>query len=172
MKNWQQITDKIVSLDTAKTLASYWKDADEKTVFTNGCFDILHRGHVTYLAKAADKGKHLIVAINTDKSVKKQGKGKNRPIHDENSRAIVLAALSCVSLVILFDNETPLEIIKKLQPDVLVKGADYDANINDPTNKKYIVGSKEVKAYKGEVTTIELEEGFSTTTIIQKIKEE
>lgn len=143
---------------------------ESKIVFTNGCFDILHRGHVDYLAKAADLGNELIVGVNTDASVKRLGKSNSRPLQDEQSRLMILASLSCVTAVILFDEDTPLELIKIIQPNVLVKGADYDAAETDPKSKKYIVGSDIVKANKGEVKTIEFLDGFSTTAIENKIK--
>ncbi|MBA3706849.1 MAG: adenylyltransferase/cytidyltransferase family protein [Bacteroidetes bacterium] len=143
---------------------------EHKIVFTNGCFDILHQGHIDYLAKAADLGDMLIIGVNSDASVKRQGKSASRPLQDEQSRQMILAALSFVSAVISFDEDTPLELIKFVQPNVLVKGADYDAYEKDTKNKKYIVGSDIVNAQKGEVKTIEFLEGFSTTKIEKKIK--
>ena len=169
MNLWDKLQLKIVTKDLAKTLISAWKEVGENVVFTNGCFDILHRGHVTYLAKAAGYGDYLVIGLNTDASVKRQGKGADRPINDEASRALVLAALESVDLIVLFEEDTPLNIINELQPNVLVKGADYDADETNPASKKYIVGSKEVKARGGEVFTIELEEGFSTTKILNKL---
>ena len=169
MNLWDKLQLKIVTKDLAKTLISAWKEVGENVVFTNGCFDILHRGHVTYLAKAAGYGDYLVIGLNTDASVKRQGKGADRPINDEASRALVLAALESVDLIVLFEEDTPLNIINELQPNVLVKGADYDADEANPASKKYIVGSKEVKARGGEVFTIELEEGFSTTKILNKL---
>ena len=141
----------------------------KKIVFTNGCFDILHQGHVTYLAGAAQFGSKLVVGLNSDSSVKKQGKGDNRPVNSEEARAIVLAGLGCVDMVVIYDDETPLEVIKMLEPAVIAKGADYDANETDTSSKKYIVGSKEVKANGGEVLAIPLVDGFSTTAIIEKM---
>jgi rfaE bifunctional protein nucleotidyltransferase chain/domain len=138
-----------------------WQHAGEKVVFTNGCFDLLHRGHVDYLAKAADCGQRLIIGVNTDASVSKL-KGPNRPIQDEQSRLQILASLQCVDAVILFDEETPYELIKLLQPDVLVKGSDYT-----PEN---IVGYDVVTAKGGEVKTIDFIPGFSTSSIERKIK--
>ncbi len=129
-------------------------------VFTNGCFDILHRGHVEYLAQAATKGDVLIIGLNTDASVRKL-KGPARPLLDEQSRALTLAALGFVDAVVLFDEETPYELIKRIKPQVLVKGGDYQ--VED------IVGYDIVKAGGGQVITIPLTEGFSTTGIIQKM---
>jgi len=170
MNLWDKLQLKIVSKELAKTLISAWKEAGENVVFTNGCFDILHRGHVTYLAKAASCGDRLIIGLNTDASVRRQGKGEERPINDETSRAIVLAGLESIDLIVLFDEDTPLDIINELRPNVLVKGADYDADEVDPSSKRYIVGSKEVKVEGGEVFTVELEEGFSTTIIVERLK--
>jgi D-glycero-beta-D-manno-heptose 1-phosphate adenylyltransferase len=141
----------------------------KKLVFTNGCFDIIHRGHIEYLAKTSDLGDSLIVGINSDASIRRQGKGASRPLQDENTRAIILASLHFVSGVIVFDEDTPKELITAISPDVLVKGADYDENEKDPKSKKYIVGSDFVLANGGEVKTIEYIEGFSTTAIEEKI---
>ena len=161
---------KIKSLPEAAEQIRQWKNAGEKVVFTNGCFDILHKGHVTYLAQAADFGTKLVVALNTDASVKRLGKGDERPVNPESARCVVMAALGFVDAVVIFDEDTPLETIQALQPDVLVKGADYDADETDPNSKKYIVGSTEVRANGGTVKTVELVQGFSTTNIISKLK--
>jgi D-glycero-beta-D-manno-heptose 1-phosphate adenylyltransferase len=163
------VKSKIVSLDEAILKVNTWKIQNHKIVFTNGCFDILHVGHVSYLAKAADLGSKLVVALNTDLSVKKLSKGENRPINNESSRLQVIASLAFVDLVFLFNEETPLESIKALLPNVIVKGADYDPNVENPRDKKYIVGSDIMKDIGGEVKIIEFEEGFSTTSIIAKI---
>ena len=170
MKKLDQIQNKIVSLEEAEKIISKWKNNDQSVVFTNGCFDILHKGHVTYLAKAADLGDHLVVALNTDASVKAQNKGPERPINPVDARLLVLAALSFIDLVVLFSGETPLDEILLLKPSILVKGADYDPNENNEKSKKYIVGSKEVKKNGGQVTVIDLVEGFSTTSILEKGK--
>jgi rfaE bifunctional protein nucleotidyltransferase chain/domain len=125
---------------------------------------------VTYLAQAAALGNKLVVAVNTDSSVKRLGKGDDRPVNSEDARAFVLSALGFVDMVILFDTDTPLEIIEALKPNVLVKGADYDPNETDPTSKKYIVGSDIVNHYGGKVEAISLVDGFSTTGIINRLK--
>ncbi len=164
------IQSKIFTCDTLLKPLLVWHFKEHKIVFTNGCFDILHQGHIDYLAKASDLGDELIIGVNTDASVKRLGKSNSRPIQDEKSRAMVLASLSFVSAVILFDEDTPLDLINFIRPYILVKGADYDANITDPKNKKYIVGSDNVKANGGEVKTIEFLEGYSTTLIEKKIK--
>lgn len=140
-----------------------------KIVFTNGCFDILHKGHVTYLSKAADLGDHLVVGLNSDASVKRL-KGEGRPVKDEESRAFILASLECVSAVILFEEDTPLELIEKIRPDVLVKGGDYDPSCTDSNDPKYIVGSDFVRSYGGEVQTISFVDGHSSTKLIDKMK--
>lgn len=138
-----------------------WQNQNRKVVFTNGCFDILHRGHVDYLAKAADLGDKLIIGVNTDGSVHKL-KGPNRPIQDEQSRLHILASLGFVDAVILFDEPTPYELIKLVQPDVLVKGSDY--------KPEDIVGYDIVTAKGGEVKTIDFIPGYSTSLIEKKIK--
>jgi D-glycero-beta-D-manno-heptose 1-phosphate adenylyltransferase len=166
---FEHMQHKIVDLTGAVRQVEMWKLKANKVVFTNGCFDILHQGHVTYLAGAAQFGSKLVVGLNSDSSVKKQGKGDNRPVNSEEARAIVLAGLGCVDMVVIYDDETPLEVIKMLEPAVIAKGADYDANETDTSSKKYIVGSKEVKANGGEVVAIPLVDGFSTTAIIEKM---
>lgn len=166
----QFLQSKIVDHDAALKRINVWKMKEDKIVFTNGCFDILHTGHVTYLAEAAQLGNRLVVALNTDASVKRQGKGDDRPVNDEDARSTVLAALGHVDMVIFFDDDTPIELIQYLKPDVLVKGADYDPNETDPTSKKYIVGSDVVQSYGGEVAAIPLVEGFSTTSTIEKLR--
>tara|TARA_Y100000385_G_scaffold99780_2_gene103170 strand:- start:1646 stop:2152 length:507 start_codon:yes stop_codon:yes gene_type:complete len=162
--------EKIVSLTSGRQTSTIWKERGETVVFTNGCFDILHVGHVSYLSKAAELGSKLIVGINSDQSVKRLEKGVNRPINNEDSRAILLAALEFIDLVIVFDTDTPLEMIESLNPNVLVKGGDYDAQETDSDSKKYIVGSSFVLKNDGKVSTIDLVDGFSTTSIIDKMK--
>lgn len=171
MSRLTYVLSKIKQPKEALTLINSWKMRNDKIVFTNGCFDILHKGHVTYLAKAADLGNKLVVAVNSDASVKRQNKGSDRPINDEQARMQVLASLGFVDLLVLFDEDTPLELITYFEPDVLAKGADYDPEEKDPNSKKYIVGSAEVKKYGGTVCAIDLEAGFSTTAIIGKIKQ-
>jgi rfaE bifunctional protein nucleotidyltransferase chain/domain len=161
--------NKIIDLQEAKRKVAMWQFKGETVVFTNGCFDILHRGHVTYLAQAAAEGTKLVVGLNTDNSVRRQGKGDDRPVNSEESRAIVLASLAVVDLVVLFDQDTPEELIKELLPDVLAKGADYDPDETDPTSKKYIVGSDVVLANGGKTIAIPLVDGYSTTNLIKKL---
>ncbi len=153
---------KIVDLNTAIDQRIQWKlDKNERVVFTNGCFDILHLGHVDYLEKSSLSGTKLIVGVNSDRSVKEL-KGPERPVNSEYARARLIAALGFVSMVIIFDEDTPLDLIKTLKPDVLMKGNDY--------NLETIVGAKEVLEYGGEVLTIPLVPDYSTTGIIQKLK--
>ncbi len=157
------IQSKIYKWEDLQRAIAIWKFKDRKIVFTNGCFDILHKGHVTYLSQAADLGDILIVGLNSDASVKKLNKGANRPIQDQDSRALILASLHHVSAVIIFDEETPAELIKNVQPHVLVKGGDW--------KPEQIVGHETVLANGGEVISIEFVPGFSTTAIEQKIKD-
>ncbi len=164
------IENKIVDHDAALKIIATWKLKNDKIVFTNGCFDILHKGHVSYLAEAASLGNRLIVALNTDASVKRQGKGDDRPVNNEDARSIVMASLGVVDLVVFFDSDTPIDLIEKLSPDVLVKGADYDPKETDTEAKTYIVGSDIVLSNGGEVEAIPLIEGYSTTSIISKLK--
>lgn len=131
-------------------------------VFTNGCFDVLHRGHVTYLAQARALGASLIVGVNSDASVKRQGKGDDRPINAEQDRMMVLAALESVSLVVRFDEDTPLNLILVCRPDLLVKGGDWK-----PEN---IVGAKEVQGWGGLVHSIPFLHERSTTALLRKIR--
>jgi rfaE bifunctional protein nucleotidyltransferase chain/domain len=169
MDKWDSVKHKIVDVETASTIVDSWIKDDREVVFTNGCFDIMHRGHVSYLAKASDYGDFMVVGVNADESVRKLNKGKNRPINDEESRALLIAALAFVDLVVIFNDSTPLDLINILKPNVLIKGADYDPEETNEDAKKYIIGSKEVKSNGGTVTVIELEEGFSTSNIIEKI---
>ena len=154
---------KIVSRNEAADIVKQWQAEDKKVVFTNGCFDLVHRGHVEYLSKAAAKGSKLVLGLNTDASVSRI-KGPTRPIVDEESRAIVLAAFEFIDLVVYFEEDTPYELIKAVQPDVLVKGADYKT--------EDIVGYDIVTGRGGSVETITFVDGFSTTNIIDKISEE
>ena len=167
----QQILDKIFSFEEALSQVKKWKNLNDKLVFTNGVFDLLHPGHVTYLTDAAALGDQLLIGLNADASVKRLGKGDDRPINNEETRAIMLAALSSTSMIVLFDEDTPLSLINNLRPDVLVKGGDYaiDAKNGEP---KYIVGSDELKSWNGEVKCISFLPNHSSTAIINKIKGE
>ncbi|WP_299249713.1 D-glycero-beta-D-manno-heptose 1-phosphate adenylyltransferase [uncultured Cytophaga sp.] len=152
--------DKIVSVNEGAALVAKWK-LEGEVVFTNGCFDILHLGHIDYLEKSRRLGSKLVVGLNTDASVKRL-KGPERPLNNEYARARMLAALACTDAVILFDEPTPLELITAISPDVLVKGSDYTID--------KIVGADFVMEHGGSVKTIDLVEGYSTTGIIEKIK--
>jgi rfaE bifunctional protein nucleotidyltransferase chain/domain len=162
MTYYKKLSEKLVTKDKLKNLLEEWNAQKQKIVFTNGCFDILHRGHVEYLTHARDLGDKLILGLNTDASVKRLGKSPERPINSEETRATILAGLECVDAVILFDEDTPYELIKFVQPDVLVKGNDYKA--------EDIVGYDIVTAKGGKVITIQLVDGFSTTKLIEKMK--
>ncbi len=157
------IQSKILSLPQAASLRQKWKLQNKKVVFTNGVFDILHAGHVLSLSNARSEGDCLIVGLNADASVKRL-KGNSRPIINEADRATLLAALFFVDAIVLFEEDTPIKLINTLLPDVLVKSADY--NIHN------IVGAKEVIANGGKVKIMPFVQGLSTTSIIQKIKEE
>lgn len=155
------LLNKISDLPKLKGLISAWKIEGKKVVFTNGVFDLLHIGHITYMAKAAELGDKLVIGLNSDSSVKRI-KGDDRPVNDQNSRAALLAALFFVDAIVVFEEDTPLDLITALIPDILVKGADYSV--------ENIVGAKEVIANGGEVKTINFVEGYSSTSIIQKIR--
>lgn len=154
------IKSKIFPIESFHYQLEVWRFLNEKIVFTNGCFDIIHLGHVEYLAKASDLGSILVVGMNTDASVKRL-KGESRPIYEQDARAMTMAAFRFVDAVVLFDEDTPYELIKLVQPDVLVKGSDY--------GESDIVGTDIVKASGGEVVTIDLVPGYSTSGTIDKI---
>jgi rfaE bifunctional protein nucleotidyltransferase chain/domain len=154
-------TGKLLSGDTAVAWVEHLRHAGKTIVFTNGVFDILHPGHVRYLQDARREGDALIVGVNSDRSVKAI-KGPLRPINSEDERAEVLAALGCVDGVVIFDEDDPQRIIDRLRPDVLAKGADWDAD--------RIIGRETVEASGGRVVRIELAEGYSTSAIIKKIQ--
>ena len=156
-------SNKIQDFASLKVQVEQWKEEGQKVVFTNGVFDLVHIGHITYLLKAAEAGDKLIIGLNADACVKRI-KGESRPINQEDSRAALLAAFFFVDAVVLFDEDTPLNLITGLMPDVLIKGADYQI--------ENIVGAKEVIANGGEVKTINFVEGYSSTSIIQKIREQ
>lgn len=157
MNPLNDIRQKIVTETALKSRLDEWRAAGKRVVFTNGCFDILHRGHIEYLAEAASLGNHLVIGLNADESVQQLGKGKGRPIQDEESRALTLAALSFVSAVVLFHEETPVALIEQVQPDVLVKGGDW--------KEEDIVGAENAR----EVKVIPFVPGYSTTSIEQRI---
>jgi D-beta-D-heptose 7-phosphate kinase/D-beta-D-heptose 1-phosphate adenosyltransferase len=147
--------------DEASAFAQHARETGRRVAFTNGVFDILHPGHLRYLQQARALGDVLIVGLNSDASVRRN-KGPERPITSEDERAEILGALDCVDAVVIFDEDTPAEIIRAVQPDVLVKGADWAENA--------IVGRDTVEARGGEVVRVPIEQGFSTTTIIERIR--
>ncbi len=161
MKTIQAIPDKIFSPGELKHQLNRWRLLNKKIVFTNGVFDILHEGHIASLSEAALYGHILIVGINSDASVKRL-KGESRPVNNEGSRTLLMASLVMVDAVILFEEDTPLNLITAILPDVLVKGGDYTI--------EQIVGATEVMANGGEVKIVPILEGFSTTGIIEKMK--
>lgn len=157
-----RIEDKLNTWDAAHKQMRVWQNKGEKVVFTNGCFDLLHKGHVLYLEAAKALGDKMVVAVNGDESVSRL-KGPQRPIQNLEGRMTVLAALASVDMVVSFDDDTPLDLITHLKPDILAKGGDW--KIED------IVGGKEVIEWGGEVHSITFHDGFSTTRIVEKIKE-
>jgi D-glycero-beta-D-manno-heptose 1-phosphate adenylyltransferase len=155
------LKDKVLTKNALGLILEKLRGEGKKIVFTNGCFDILHPGHVDYLSQARDLGNFLVLGLNTDASVKKLNKAANRPINDEFARATVLAALASVDAIVLFDEETPLELIEFVKPNILVKGNDYSI--------EKIVGHDMVIANGGQVITIPLLDRFSTTGLIKRI---
>ncbi len=162
MKYPELISNKILTFDGIRHQVKRWRLLDKNIVFTNGCFDILHEGHLEILSQSAALGDILIVGVNTDNSVKKL-KGPNRPVNKELFRAKMLAALTIVDAVVLFDEPTPLELIRIIAPDTLVKGGDYAID--------QVVGAEDVIKNGGEVKIVPLVKGYSTTALIQKIQE-
>lgn len=153
---------KLKTLNEIVVILEKFRKNSKKIVFTNGCFDIIHSGHIQYLTEAKALGDILIIGLNSDCSIKKL-KGPDRPIIDENNRALVLSALEIVDFVVIFDEETPYNLIKKIKPDILVKGGDWKIS--------EIVGSDVVLNNGGEVRSLNFREGISTTRIIEKIRE-
>lgn len=162
MKRPESIPLKIQQRDELIKAVTRWKFLGKTITFTNGCFDILHAGHITSLSEAAKEGDILVVGVNTDASTKRL-KGDERPVNDENSRALLLASLAIVDAVTMFDEDTPLELIKAIMPDVIVKGGDYTLD--------QMIGAKEVMANGGRVVINPILEGYSTTGIIGKIRQ-
>ena len=160
MSTLLSIKSKIVDFSETRNLVSKWKSEGKSVVFTNGCFDVLHYGHVSYLAEASDLGNKMIIGLNSDASVRRL-KGETRPINGQMERATLLAALSFVDAVVVFDEDTPENLIKEVRPDYLVKGGDYTFDT--------IVGAKFVSSYGGNVITIPLVENFSYSSIIKRL---
>jgi rfaE bifunctional protein nucleotidyltransferase chain/domain len=166
-----QIKNKLFKLDALAAQCEVWRSENKRVVFTNGVFDLLHVGHITYLAEAAEKGDKFIIGLNSDASVKTLSKGPARPIKDEDQRAFILAALQFIDAVVIFSDSTPLNLIQTLRPAVLVKGGDYDPQETDIRNPRYIVGSDVVKQLNGDVDVISFVPGYSTSSLEQKILE-
>jgi rfaE bifunctional protein nucleotidyltransferase chain/domain len=161
MREIASMSKKIVTVEQAKNIIYGWKLLGKTCAFTNGCFDILHQGHIFSLGEAAKEADYLIVGLNSDASVQRL-KGPSRPINNTENRSIVLSNLAIVDLLVVFEEDTPLELIKALMPDILVKGGDYTID--------QIVGAKEVIAGGGKVIINPIVEGYSTTGLIEKIK--
>ena len=157
----KKINNKIFDLQLLMKKIEKWRSENKKIVFTNGCFDLIHLGHIEILARSADYGDKLIIGVNSDLSIKKL-KGENRPIIQQSSRIRQLSALEFVDAVVLFDEDTPIKLIETIKPDVITKGGDYTA--------KNIVGNEVVSQKNGEVVIIPLTRGYSTTSILNKIK--
>ena len=160
MDKLQVIKDKIVDAVEVERLVNRWKLKDDTVVFTNGCFDLLHKGHFEYLAKAASLGDRVVIGLNSDASVKAL-KGENRPFNNEEARALGLASLHLSDAIVVFDGDTPAALIELIEPDVLVKGGDW--------NKEDIVGGDFVEGNGGKVEVIETTDGYSTTSIINRL---
>ena len=163
MKRSDIISTKIFTLPQLLHQLAQWRIHDKKIAFTNGVFDILHQGHIFSLSQAAKEADYLIVGLNADVSVKRL-KGESRPVNNQESRSLLLASLIIVDAVIVFEEDTPFELIKAILPDVLIKGGDYTV--------EQIVGAKEVMANGGRVVVNPILEGFSTTTIIEQAKKQ
>jgi D-beta-D-heptose 7-phosphate kinase/D-beta-D-heptose 1-phosphate adenosyltransferase len=161
MSKHNSVRTKLFDWDGLRTKVAQWEKEGKKIVFTNGCFDILHKGHIASLSQAAAAGDVLIIAVNSDASVKRL-KGPERPINDENARALLLASLVMTDAIVIFEEDTPLELIKKIMPDVLVKGGDYRI--------ENIAGAKEVIDNGGKVVLADMVEGISTSLIIERMK--
>jgi len=161
MKQSNKISERIFLPEELQSRLKWWRLINKRIAFTNGVFDILHEGHIKVLSQAAAFADVLVVGVNSDASVKRL-KGNSRPVNNQQSRALILASLIMVDAVIVFDEDTPIHLIKNILPDVLIKGGDYTV--------ESIVGAKEVIANGGGVEIIPLEEGFSTTNIIEQMK--
>ena len=162
-KSLEILNSKILDKERLLVKLSDWKEENKKIVFTNGCFDLIHLGHIEVIARSADLGDILIIGVNTDNSIKRL-KGPNRPIVEEISRAKQLAALEFVDAVVLFDQDTPIDLIKMINPNIITKGGDY--------NTDQVIGNDIVTQNDGEVVIIPLTQGYSTTSILEKIKDE
>jgi rfaE bifunctional protein nucleotidyltransferase chain/domain len=163
MRSLEIIKSRVLRTDILRRQLAIWRFQNKKIVFTNGCFDILHLGHIDYLSRAKDLGDILIIGLNSDASVSRI-KGKNRPIVDQESRSMILASLRFIDAIVLFDEDTPYNLISLIKPDILVKGSDY--------KREEIIGADIVEATGGEIVTIPFLEGYSTSSVIKKIRTE
>mgnify|MGYP000256463673 CR=1 FL=1 len=163
------LESKRISFSDLKRIREQFNAENQKIVFTNGCFDLIHVGHIDYLSKARDCGDALVIGVNSDDSVRRLEKGDARPIKEEHQRVVILSALQFVDYVVIFDEDTPLQLIQELLPDVLVKGGDYSASQKDIEAKDYIVGSTEVREQGGLVKVIPFVPGYSTSSLEKKI---
>jgi len=164
-----KIEQKVFSENSIVDQINIWKKKGYTLAFTNGVFDIVHRGHIDYLFKSSLKADKLIIGLNSDKSVKRLGKGDDRPYNTEENRAVLLAAFGFVDAVVVFDKDTPYDLIKTIKPNVLIKGGDYSPSANNGEHD-YIVGSDILREYNGEVTVIPFLKGYSTTSLVERIK--
>ncbi len=160
MSKIETIQNKIIALEPLLHVVAGWRLKGQKLTFTNGCFDVLHRGHISLIMQAAEAGQRLVIGLNSDASVRKL-KGDNRPIHQEADRALLLAAMTYVDAVVIFEEDTPLNLITQLQPDILVKGGDY--------TKETIVGADFIIKNGGQVLIVPTEKGYSSTDSINRI---
>jgi rfaE bifunctional protein nucleotidyltransferase chain/domain len=163
MVRYEIAASKIMDSETLGRNLNIWKFQGKRIVFTNGCFDLIHRGHIDYLSKAADLGDILVIGLNTDRSVAGL-KGPARPVQDEMTRALILASMFFVDVICFFDEETPVRLIEQVRPDFLVKGSDYAPD--------QIAGASFVLSAGGQIVTIPFLEGYSTSSIIHRIKAE
>lgn len=161
--------NKIQDFSEAQNTIKQWKANGESIVFTNGVFDLLHPGHIDYLYHTSVLADKMVLGLNSDQSVRGLNKGAARPIKTQEMRSVILAAMEFIDLIVIFDESTPLSIIKLIEPTILAKGGDYDATCRDENSKKYIVGSKEVASWGGKTVTLDFVPGYSTTLLEQKI---
>ena len=168
----RSLRQKVSEIEDLEAKVAAWRQDGLSIGFTNGVFDLVHIGHVNYLEEASSHVDRLIIGLNSDSSVRRLGKGTERPINPEEARAIVLSGLGSVAAVCVFSEDTPLKLIARILPDVLMKGGDYDIDIEDVDDPAYIVGSKEVRAQGGRVLSIPFVEGFSTTDIVNKLRKD
>ncbi len=169
MNPLRQISNKIIFQSGLEKILKSWKISNLSVVFTNGVYDIVHRGHITLLAEAAAFGDKLILGINSDNSVRTLSKGPDRPINKQDDRAFIMASMMMVDLVVIFDESTPLELIKIIQPDVLVKGGDYSSEQLNQLAKDYIVGSDLQRSAGRKTVVIPIVDGYSTTALVNKL---